>query len=87
VISNPRLRAVKFVGSTAGGKKIAEQCGKAMKKGSFELGGSDPFILLEDADLDFSADKAVAGRMKGNGQSCNNSKRFIIHESVYDQFV
>ena len=59
VINNPRVRAVKFVGSTAGGKKIAELCGKAMKKGAFELGGSDPFIVLENADLDFSAEKAV----------------------------
>jgi len=58
-----------------------------MKKGAFELGGSDPFIVLENADLDFSAEKAFQGRLKGNGQSCNNSKRFIVHESVYNQFV
>lgn len=58
-----------------------------MKKGAFELGGSDPFIVLENTDLDFAAEKAVAGRLKASGQSCNNSKRFIIHESIYDQFV
>jgi succinate-semialdehyde dehydrogenase / glutarate-semialdehyde dehydrogenase len=58
-----------------------------MKKGSFELGGSDPFIVLEDVNIDYAAEKAIAGRMKTNGQACNNAKRFIIQESIYDKFV
>lgn len=66
-IQNPRVRAVKFVGSTEGGKKIAEICGKAMKKGTFELGGSDPFIVMDDADIELASSKAVVGRMKANG--------------------
>ncbi len=67
MIANPRVRGVKFVGSTAGGRKIAELCGKNLKKGAFELGGSDPFIVLEDADIEFAAEKALQGRLKGNG--------------------
>jgi succinate-semialdehyde dehydrogenase/glutarate-semialdehyde dehydrogenase len=55
-----------------------------MKKGSFELGGSDPFIVLENADIDLAVEKAVIGRMICNGQACNNAKRFIIHEKVYN---
>ena len=58
-----------------------------MKKGAFELGGSDAFVVLEDADLDLAVAKAIAGRLHTNGQACNNSKRFIIHEKVYDEFV
>jgi succinate-semialdehyde dehydrogenase/glutarate-semialdehyde dehydrogenase len=59
ILSDKRLRSVKFVGSTPGGKMIAEACGKYMKKGCFELGGSDPFIVFEDADLELAASKAV----------------------------
>jgi succinate-semialdehyde dehydrogenase/glutarate-semialdehyde dehydrogenase len=81
------LRAVKFIGSTPGGKKVAEVCGKNMKKGAFELGGSDPFIVFEDADIDLATSKAIVGRLHTNGQACNNSKRFIVHEAVYDEFV
>jgi succinate-semialdehyde dehydrogenase/glutarate-semialdehyde dehydrogenase len=81
------VRAVKFVGSTAGGKRVAELCGQSMKKGAFELGGSDPFIVFKDADIDLATTKAIVGRMHTNGQACNNSKRFIIHNDVYDTFM
>lgn len=57
-----------------------------MKKGSFELGGSDPFIVLEKADLNLAVEKAIIGRMGCNGQACINAKRFIIHEKVYNEF-
>lgn len=87
LIADPKLRAVKFVGSTEGGKKVAELCGKYMKKGAFELGGSDAFIVLDDADIDLATTKAIAGRLHTNGQACNNSKRFIINDKIYDQFV
>lgn len=58
-----------------------------MKKAALELGGSDPFIVLDDANIDMAATKAITGRMKTNGQACNNAKRFIIQEGVYDKFV
>ena len=75
---------MKFVGSTVGGKTVAELCGKFMKKGAFELGGSDPFIVFDDADLDWATSRAIVGRLHTNGQACNNSKRFIVHKKVYD---
>lgn len=87
MIADPNLRCVKFVGSTEGGKKVAELCGKHMKKGAFELGGSDAFIVLDDADIDLATTKAIAGRLHTNGQACNNSKRFIISDKVYDEFA
>ena len=69
---------MKFIGSTPGGKKVAEICGKAMKKAAFELGGSDSFIVYEDADLDLAVSKALISRLHTNGQACNNAKRFLI---------
>lgn len=87
MISDHRVRSVKFVGSTYGGKNVAELCGRHMKRGAFELGGSDPFIVFDDADLDLAASKAILGRLHTNGQACNNSKRFIIQDKVYDEFV
>ena len=59
VIADKWVAAVKFVGSTRGGKQVAEICGRHMKKGAFELGGSDAFIVLEDADLDLATTKAM----------------------------
>ena len=57
-----------------------------MKKGCFELGGSDPFIVLDDSDIDLAVEKAYISRMVNNGQACINAKRFIIMDSVYDKF-
>jgi succinate-semialdehyde dehydrogenase/glutarate-semialdehyde dehydrogenase len=57
-----------------------------MKRGAFELGGSDPFIVFDDADLELATNKAIVGRLGCNGQACINSKRFIIHDKIYDQF-
>lgn len=57
-----------------------------MKKGAFELGGSDPFIVFNDADIDLAVTKAIAARLHTNGQACNNAKRFIVQSKVYDQF-
>lgn len=58
-----------------------------MKRGAFELGGSDPFIVCDDADLELASSKAIKGRLTCNGQACNNAKRFIIHDKIYDEFV
>lgn len=74
---------MKFVGSTDGGKQVAELCGKHMKKGAFELGGSDPFIILDDANIDHAVEKAIYGRLHTSGQACNNAKRFIVQENIY----
>jgi succinate-semialdehyde dehydrogenase / glutarate-semialdehyde dehydrogenase len=59
VIQDKRVACLKLVGSTEAGKKVGEMCGRHMVKATFELGGSDPFIVFEDAELDFAADKAV----------------------------
>lgn len=77
---------VKFIGSTAAGKQVASTAGKHLKKGAFELGGADPFVVLPDADMDLAVEKAIRGRLRNTGQSCNNSKRFILHEQIYDEF-
>jgi succinate-semialdehyde dehydrogenase/glutarate-semialdehyde dehydrogenase len=80
------VRGVKFTGSTAGGKQVAAIAGAHMKQGCYELGGSDPFIVLDDSDVQFAIDKAYVSRMVNNGQACINAKRFIIHSKIYDQF-
>jgi succinate-semialdehyde dehydrogenase/glutarate-semialdehyde dehydrogenase len=85
-IQDRRIRGVSFTGSTAVGKIIGGLAGKNLKKCVLELGGSDPFIVLEDADLDLAVEMAYASRMACNGQACINAKRFIIHRKVYDDF-
>jgi len=61
------VRGVKFTGSTRGGKQVAEVAGRNMKQGCFELGGSDPFIVLDDSDINFAVEKAYISRMANNG--------------------
>lgn len=78
------MKSIKLVGSTPVGKMVAQKAGKQMMKCTFELGGSDPFIVLDDADIELAVAKAYDGRFKCNAQACNNSKRFIVHEAVYD---
>lgn len=77
---------VSFTGSTGVGMKIAGKAGSEMKKAVLELGGSDPFIVLGSADAEKAAKNAAFGRMQNNGQSCIASKRFLVHDSVYDEF-
>lgn len=80
------MRAVKFTGSTEAGKKVAVQAAMGMKKGCFELGGNDPFVVLKDANMERAVDAAYASRMGNSGQACINAKRFIITGPVYDEF-
>jgi len=67
VLSDKRVRGVKFTGSTQGGKAVAEIAGRNMKQGCYELGGSDPFIVLEDSNIEFAVNKAYISRMVNNG--------------------
>lgn len=87
VIAMPQIKAVTLTGSTPAGRSVAAAAGKALKKTVLELGGSDPYIVLADADLELAAKKCVQSRMINNGQSCIAAKRFIVVSSVHDQFV
>ncbi|MCC9137848.1 NAD-dependent succinate-semialdehyde dehydrogenase [Pontibacter silvestris] len=87
VIEHPLVRAVTLTGSEGAGSKIAEKAGQQIKKTVLELGGSDPFIVLEDADIEEAAEFAVRARMINTGQSCIAAKRFIVVESVADTFL
>ena len=77
---------VSFTGSTEVGTRIAEEAGKNLKKMVLELGGSDPFIVLDNANLEEAIKNCVFARLQNNGQSCIASKRFIVHEKVYNDF-
>ena len=87
VISNKYISAISFTGSDIAGSKVAECCGHNIKKTVLELGGSDPFIILEDADMIKCIDGAITSRMINNGQSCIAAKRFIVNEKKYDDFL
>ena len=87
LIVDKRIKGISLTGSETAGSKVAELAGKHLKKIVLELGGSDPFILLEDADIDYATDLAVMGRFFNSGQTCIASKRFIIHHKVYNNFL
>jgi len=86
VIENPLIKAVTLTGSTPAGKAVASAAGSVLKKSVLELGGSDPYLILEDANIETTARLCVTSRLLNAGQSCIGAKRFIIADLIYDQF-
>jgi len=87
IISQPEIRAVTLTGSTRAGRSVAELCGRHLKKVVLELGGSDPYLILEDADINLAARACVSSRLINGGQSCVAAKRFIVHQQVATEFT
>jgi succinate-semialdehyde dehydrogenase/glutarate-semialdehyde dehydrogenase len=87
MIDHPVVKAVSVTGSTGAGRAVAAKAGKAIKRSVLELGGSDPYIVLDDADINMAVNLCAAGRLLNAGQSCIAAKRFIVHTSVIEEFT
>jgi len=87
LIGHPLIQAVTFTGSTEAGRKVASEAGQHLKKTVLELGGSDPYLVLDDADIDNAVECCVTSRLLNNGQSCIAAKRFIVDDKVYGVFI
>ncbi|MFG1955496.1 NAD-dependent succinate-semialdehyde dehydrogenase [Micromonospora sp. NPDC048830] len=87
LIADPRVRGVSLTGSERAGREVGELAGRNLKKSVLELGGSDPFIVLPDADIDEVLGFAENGRFSNAGQSCTSAKRMIVHSTVWEEFL
>ncbi|MCK6080258.1 NAD-dependent succinate-semialdehyde dehydrogenase [Microbacterium sp. EYE_5] len=87
IISDPRLRKLSFTGSTPVGQKLIAQAAEGVLRVSMELGGNAPFVVFEDADLDKAVEGALLAKFRNIGQACTAANRFIVHESVADEFA
>ncbi len=87
LIDDPRVKGIALTGSERAGESLASRAGKNLKKSTMELGGSDAFIVLDDADLDHTVAMAIVGRFGNNGQTCIGAKRFIVVESMLKKFL
>jgi len=86
-VADPRIKGVALTGSERAGSAVAAEAGQALKKTTMELGGSDAFIVLDDADMDTAVEWGLWGRMNNTGQCCVAAKRFILHEKIADTFL
>ncbi len=86
IIRDPRLRKLTFTGSTPVGRRLVEQSAEQLLRVSMELGGNAPFLVFEDADLDRAVDGAMLAKMRNIGEACTAANRFLVHESVADEF-
>ncbi|NHQ60019.1 NAD-dependent succinate-semialdehyde dehydrogenase [Chlorobium sp. BLA1] len=86
MIDHPSVQGVSLTGSTAAGRAVAAKAGRALKRTVLELGGSDPYIVLDDADLNRAVSLCAASRLLNSGQSCISAKRFIVHSRVFSEF-
>jgi succinate-semialdehyde dehydrogenase / glutarate-semialdehyde dehydrogenase len=87
LIADPHITAVTLTGSDPAGRSVAAIAGRHLKKTVLELGGSDPYIILDDADLETATDLALFGRLQNNGQTCIAAKRLVVLDAIYDRFI
>jgi succinate-semialdehyde dehydrogenase / glutarate-semialdehyde dehydrogenase len=87
ILADPRVRKLSFTGSTAVGRRLLELCAPQVINASMELGGNSPFIVLDDADLDVAIAGAMAAKMRNGGEACTAANRFLVHESVAEEFT
>ncbi|WP_309080710.1 NAD-dependent succinate-semialdehyde dehydrogenase [Zhihengliuella sp.] len=87
IIADPRIQGVSVTGSERAGSAVASLAGKHLKKSVMELGGSDPFVVLDSADVSETVETAWATRIENTGQACNSNKRMIVTEEIFDDFV
>jgi len=87
IIEHPNIKGISLTGSTKAGKAVAKLAAKNLKKCVFELGGSDPYIILKDADIELAANACTTARLLNAGQSCIGAKRFIVEKSILKEFT